>query len=377
MSVDDNMVEKGSDISAQATNTTGVNEQVLSEWGGVDGTALVEAYENEIIPATEALTASTAEIMKADGIHTSWLGTLKEKAGEFTNKYLPKHININWKNVGTGALSVTILGSLLIESGCAPKPVSADTQPTPDATQTLAVQVEESQVIPDTPENIEKVPEEDIYPAIPDTQAMQSPVPEAPTQEVVEEYPEVDFSFDMLESFGYKGYKFTGEDLSKGNKFYYGIYIPGVFGSAIGGSADGFWDGPFSQSMNNLYSDQMEHVYDWKLLNKYMTYRNEKSEIGEDGTFSQIVIVVEETNGKGEKTNRFFDPKGAIQLTMNGETRPISDDEIPWDDLPKEAWELIKEGYKDITIGENGEISADCFFPDYVHKADNPTVGEE
>ena len=295
--------------------------------------------------------------MEQDNIHSSWFSTLKQRVGEFTET-LPK--SINWKNVGT----VGLAGIMLYQAACNAKPVNADTQPTANATQTLAAQAEESQEIPETPENIEEVPEENIYPT--------------PTVEVEQrEHPEVDFSFNLSNGI-------TNDrriDYPEGKPFYYGFVIADKIGDRDGSGAarytSDFGGETFAQDFSVGYSKYTDRIDDWDKFNKYMTYRNKWSE-KEDGKFFHLVVVVTETDSNGNSYNCFLPLDGAVGITIDGETT-VYDDDIPWDNLPFEAWDLIEDGYTFINI-ENGEVSGRCKFSDHVQKAnttvENP-VGEE
>ena len=385
MSGDDNMGEK--EITSAQIETNKAQPYEIE----ANATALFEGGKDEIALVTKEASRENKQMMKQDGIHSSWFSTLKQRVGEFTET-LPK--SINWKNVGT----VGLAGIMLYQAACNAKPVNADTQPTANATQTLAAQAEESQEIPETPENIEEVPEENIYPT--------------PTVEVEQrEHPKVDLSFTLTDFYGSEvPLKFPPDQ-----PFYYSMSIDrkSSHGSTtVGGFSSNYFGETFLRDFSTNFSTVTDKVpeEDEDLFLEYMSCRDDDpSQIDSEGHFSHRVLVLDykegrrsdsnnnvevsngninqntnetlenDNQGEEEKEVAMFLVSGGVAIERNGLTTVYPQDKIPWDDLPFEAWDLIGDYYTKIVISSDGEIYGDWNLKDYIPNRfanENPAESE-
>ena len=384
MSGDDNMGEK--EITSAQIETNKAQPYEIE----ANATALFEGGKDEIALVTKEASRENKQMMKQDGIHSSWFSTLKQRVGEFTET-LPK--SINWKNVGT----VGLAGIMLYQAACNAKPVNADTQPTANATQTLAAQAEESQEIPETPENIEEVPEENIYPT--------------PTVEVEQrEHPKVDLSFTLTDFYGSE----VPLTFTEKGSFYYGIAMGTEANSftSMGGYYSSFGGEDLIRNLSRNVSQIAKAVpeKDRSLFAKYLTCMNGDDQyIDSEGHFSSRVLVLEykknmrsdsnnnvevsdgnsnqninetlenDNQGEEEREVAMFLVNGGVVIERDGIATPYPQDKIPWDNLPFEAWDLIGDYYTKIVISSDGEIYGDWNLKDYIPNRfanENPAESE-
>ncbi len=332
-----------------------LNESALKtiEYGTVDGTSLVEAQRLVEPEITDALAQENAEIIEQDGVHPSWISVLKEKAEKFKDRVLPK--NIDYVKVGSAVLAGALVIGLV--SGCAAKPVSAETVPTANATDTLGAKAEESQVGSTNTNNtgIEEVPTENIYPT-PEVGQVKSPVPEPEKTATVEVEPlHEDFGLESFQIYNVGGYDvdLLMQYLSEKYPKYPHDYI-------VYTSNDDFGSYSSERSVNSsMILDQLQ-----KYRDDYgpMIIREEKvlESVMGSGLFSDysvkdrhqmVVLVTEEEGEDGIIRNAFYSYSSDgivvfVDEDYNNRTLVWKGDNI--DTKDPQVRSLIEEGYSNI-----------------------------
>ncbi|MDK2980387.1 MAG: hypothetical protein PWQ55_734 [Chloroflexota bacterium] len=313
--------------------------------------ALVKSYKEEIVPVTAVLTSNAVAKRKEEDIVLNWVSTIKKRPVEFAMNYFSR--SITRKRIGSIALATIIVGSTIIEAGCTPKPLNAESQLTTNATQVFKANPEFSQEKLDNSGIIEEIPEDDIdndpatkIDATPYSKS--EPVATEKLESLKKDFGLGDEDFPLSGGETVHNLLIMTAERYKDYPYHYVVY-PSIGEPVFFSWSKAYKPEKVGETFLEQFPGNVQGINEQKIFEKVMGSSSYSNIV--DGFYQTVILVSEETGEDGITRNGFFSYSEsgiAIYIDINGFIHIYKGNNIDVD-VP-EVRDLFNQGYTQVRI---------------------------